>query len=254
MERGDLEMETEEKVENTDPFPVDKFLEEVGLMTPLDLLFQTFAIQKSRQNLASMGNELAFLFHMIRSKDLKEDNTFPHVAFAERLLPDDPSGPSKFVIWSTEESENWKTRKMLSFNEFHLYFVDVLKPNLNYSAEELYKVLDAKRNESYFISNGPRKSSADEKFHVLFITPKFITTFQFPKIGYDDIPDDQLFICKWVSLTEKCTVRPAFEYAVFEFPQNNLVFSEEEVKEYNENMESFRNAPTPEPECKDCQI
>lgn len=235
---------SEEKKPN---FPIDKFLDEMALSTPLDYLFQNFAIQKSRQNISKISDQLSFLFHLVRAEDLKQEIPFPHCAFIEKLDGACPDDPSRYIIWSTEESENWKSRKPLSFNEFHLYFLDVIKQMVQYSAEELYKVFDAKRGESYFINNGPRSQSLDGKFHLLFVTTKVIVAFQIPIVSYSEIEDKDLFSCKWVSLSEKVTVRPAFESAVFEFPVSPLVLSPEETKEYNENMEVYG-------ECKDCQI
>jgi hypothetical protein len=141
--------EKSETVKQEDqPFPLNEFLNEIGLINPIDYVFQTFAIQKSRQNVSKMSSEdLLFLFHVIKNEDLKVEIPFPRCAFLEKVLPSDPALPVKYIIWAVEESDHWKTRKPLSFNEFHLYFVDVLNPNFGYSAEELYKVFDARHEE-----------------------------------------------------------------------------------------------------------
>lgn len=232
--------------------PIDQFLDEVGLATPLDFVFQNFAIQKSRINVSKMpSEELLFLFHVMRAEDLKVETPFPRCAFLEKILPPDPSLPSKYIIWSVEESDIWKTRKQLPFTDFHLYFGDVLYPNLGYSAEELYKVFDARHDETYFINNGPRKQSVDKKFHVLFVTNKVIVAIQIPEVKYEEIPDEVTFICKWISLKEKSCIKLLHEYAVFEFAKRNLVFTEEEKSEYKSNMETTEEK---EEVCKDCVV
>lgn len=232
--------------------PIDEFLSEVGLATPLDFVFQNFAIQKSRINVSKMASEeLMFLFHVMRNEDLKADNPFPRCAFLEKILPSDPSLPSKYIIWSVEESEIWKTRKQLPFTDFHLYFGEVLYPNLGYSAEELYKVFDARHDETYFINNGPRKQSVDKKFHVLFVTSKAIVAIQIPEVKYEEIPEEVTFICKWISLKEKSCIKLLHEYAVFEFAKRNLVFTEEEKQEYKTNMETIDEGKEI---CKDCLV
>lgn len=241
-------METTDTTEKQ--FPLNEFLTEIGLSTPIDYVFQTFAIQKSRLNVSKMDSEnLLFLFHVMKQADLKEDIPFPRCAFLEKIDPPEPSLPSKYIIWAVEESLDWKNRKPLPFTDFHLYFNDVLHPNLHYSAEELYKVFDARHDETYFINNGPRSGSADKKFHVLFVTEKVIVALQIPHIAYDLIPSDKLFQCKWVSINEDSTIMPVSETAVFHFPRRNLVFTEEEKKMYNENMELQDS----DVECKECQ-
>jgi hypothetical protein len=241
------EEKLETQVSEDQPFPLNEFLTEIGLSTPIDFVFQTFAIQKSRLNVSKMSSEdLLFLFHVMKNEDLKVEIPFPRCAFLEKVLPDDPSLPVKHIIWAIEESSTWKTRVPLSFTEFHLYFNDVLHPNLGYSAEELYKVFDARHDETYFINNGPRKNSIDKKFHVLFVTEKVIVAIQVPEVKYDEIPEKEMIQCKWVSLKENTLVKAVHESAVFLFPKKNLVFTEEEKKEYAENME--------EGECKDCAV
>ncbi len=230
--------EKNKELNSEETFPLNTFLQEIGLATPIDYVFQTFAIQKSRQSVVKMNDkELLFLFHVMRSQDLKAEMPFPRSAFLEKVISSDPSLPIKYVIWAVEESPNWSTRTPLSFNEFHLYFQDVLHPNFGYSAEELYKVFDARHDETYFINNGPRSSSVDKKFHVLFVTEKVIVAIQMPEVKYEDIVDSECFTCKWVSLQDLCVARSVSESAVFYFPRKNLVFTEEEKKEYVENME-----------------
>lgn len=239
------------KIEKDKPFPFDKFLEEVGLLTPIDYIFQTFAIQKSRLSVRNMDKEqLTFLFHVMKNEDLKKEIPFPQSAFLEKILPPSDDLPCKYVIWTVEESSLWSSRKPLSFPEFHLYFNDVLHPNLGYSAEELYKVFDARHDETYFINNGPRSGSADGKFHVLFVTDKVMVAIQIPPVLYHEIPDTELFTCKWVSLQEKTTIKSVHESAVFDFPKRNLVFSEEEKVDYKQNMD----AELEEGECKECRV
>lgn len=238
-----------EKKEPTEQetFPLNTFLQEVGLASPIDYVFQTFAIQKSRQSVVKMSDkELLFLFHVMRQQDLKAEMPFPRSAFLEKLTPTDPALPTKYIIWAVEESPNWVTRTPLTFNEFHLYFQDILHPNFGYSAEELYKVFDARHDETYFINNGPRSSSVDKKFHVLFVTEKLIVAIQMPEVKYEDIAETECFSCKWVSLNDPCVVRSISESAVFHFPRKNLVFTEEEKKEYVENMELA--------DCSDCVV
>lgn len=245
------QQETTQEDVSGKPFPINEFLNEIGLSTPIDYVFQTFAIQKSRLNVSKMDAEtLLFLFHVMKNEDLKQEIPFPRCAFLEKIIGDDPAKPSRYVIWAVEESESWKTRKPLPFTDFHLYFNDVLHPNLNYSAEELYKVFDARHDETYFINNGPRKNSVDKKFHVLFVTEKVIVALQIPKLEYNDMPEDKLFQCKWVSLHENAFIQSISECAVFDFPKRNLVFSEEEKKEYNENMDLVDSST----ECEECKI
>lgn len=224
-----------------------QFLDEMGLSTPIDSVFQIFAIQKSRQLISKMKNdELLFLFHVLKNKDLKEDFPFPRCAFIEKILSSDSNLPPKYIIWTVEESSLWKTRKPLSFNDFHLYFQDVLRPNFGYSAEELYKVFDAKHDDTYFINNGPRSGSVDNQFHVLFVTEKIIVAIQMPEVKYEEISDTECFMSKWVSLDCPVKIQECHESAVFLFPRKNLVFSEEEKKEYVANMEID--------DCPDCAV
>jgi hypothetical protein len=238
---------SEKEVQEETKFPMDQFLDHMGLSTPIDYLFQSFAISKSRQMIKTVEDNLTFLFHLIKTEDLKKEIPFPHAAFIERVYSQSPDELDKYIIWSTAESENWEKRKPLPFTDFHLYFLDVLKPNFQYSAEEIYRIFDAKRGESYFLNNGPRNNSTDRKFHVLFITTKVIVCFQIPECRFNEIKPEEEFICKWVSMSSKTTVRVVGEFAVFELPNFDIVSTPEEKQE----MKEFFEADTV---CKDCTV
>ena len=60
---------SEKEVQEETKFPMDQFLDHMGLSTPIDYLFQSFAISKSRQMIKTVEDNLTFLFHLIKTED-----------------------------------------------------------------------------------------------------------------------------------------------------------------------------------------
>jgi hypothetical protein len=193
-----------------------KFLEQVGLQTPVDYVFLNYAmIQSCRKIATATTGQLLFLFHLVTNEMLESEKVFPRCAFIERMERDEEKVN---VIWTFSPSSEWTTRGLRNFDDFHAYFMNVMKSNYHYSPEELYKVLNEKRGESYFLNHGTRKDSSDGQYHILFVSPNCIVTFHVPQIHIEDVAEKQYFKSKWVSLEEKCLLQDCFEFDVFEFP------------------------------------
>lgn len=205
---------------------IQQFLRVVGLVQPIDYIFLDYAMTRNRKEISNSKQPLHFLFHVVMGAE-GEERAFPYCSFLE-LCNYKISNMQRYVIYNLSPSDSWKTRPVAPFTDFHLYFLDVLKPCINQSAEELYQIIDIKRGETFFLIFGDREKT--EFLSVLFVTAKHIVVFHI----YRPVPLDPCFdhpyICKWVDTEIPCVGSPQHEYAIFELPDSNLVLTEEGVK------------------------
>jgi len=220
------------------------FLEFIGLSNPIDYTFLDYSMHKSRENVISFKEDLNFFFHLILKEVEDSDHPFPMATWCEKIseeyfdtnteTPDEVKTRKKIVLWTTLPSDKWPTREVLNFNQFHLYFLDVIKPLQHFSAEELYRVIDQKRGEVYFLTIGSRKNvTGDKTLIILFITSKYIVSFHVPE--HKDFETGSY--SKWVSLTEKFELKYINEFQLFRLPEGNLVMSKEEVEKVKQTEE-----------------
>ena len=224
---------------------LDKFFLDIGLASPLDYCFLNFAQSKSRMNIQSSDAPLQFLFHLSSKDDLESKKPFPKSIFLEKIVGEE----NKNVLYTFIPSETWGNKSNKSFGEFHLYFMDHMKPSTPYSVEEIYKILDERRNkdEKYFVTSGGRDTSSDQKIHVIFVTSEAILAFCVDRYEADE--SDEFFSSKWISLSDKNTIRIVNEVDVFDFPDHYLVMTEDEAK-----ISSITTMDETTNECKDCKI
>lgn len=223
----------------------NQLLNVIGLQTPLDYIFLDFALQKSRMNLQKITSTPHFLFHTISRHDMANDERpFPHCLFIEKktykkfdeemsATIDETHG----IIWSLTPSDIWKSRDILPFTDFHLYFMDILKPLYAYSAEDLYRIFDEKKEETFFISHGDRQSTESKRIITLFCTPKHIVVFHFDDIDVSATPPEEIFKSKWISADLPLSLHSLHEFAIFERPQFQLV-----PKDGSENLENVSSS------------
>lgn len=211
---------------------VNDFLRTIGLVQPIDYIFMDYAMTTNRKLISLNKEPLHFLFHVIMGGG-EEERPFPYCSFLElassRHASVSEAGEEEFktiqryIIYNFCPSETWDQRTIHSFADFHLYFLDVIKPIVNQSAEELYQVIDIKRGETFFLMFGNHQ--ANEKIIVLFVTAKQIIAFHIPRPQLN--PDEYGYPCKWISLEIPCVSLPQTEFAIFELPEHNLVLTEQ---------------------------
>lgn len=224
----------------------------VGLQTPIDYIFLDFALQKSRQNLATVSDSLHFLFHTVSQHDLDHaERPFPFSIFMEKYktrvfkeTEAETEEEEELVMWSLVPSEKYKTRTVLPFTDFHLYFQDIIRPLYGYSAEDLYRLLDQKKGQLFFVTHGTRSSTESKRIVTLFVTGKNIIAFHFDPVDVTKTKKEEKFMSKWISLNLPVSLQSLEEYAIFEMPNHNLVMTEDEVKE-SERMEESKETQTP---------
>lgn len=245
---GDLKTDDDEKLSID---KVAKLLDSIGLQTPIDYIFLDFAVQKSRSSMREVVDQPAFLFHTIRSKEsLEDEKPFPHSVFIEKfsqkgfINSEDGSikTSEQYIMWNLVPSTEWEKREILSFGDFHLYFIDVLKPMFGYSAEELYKIFDQKKGDMFFLVQGHH--SINDKCIILFITKRNIIVFHVPKFEIVDKVENK-FLSKWISMDIPTEIQELHEYAIFELPSQNLVLTTEETNESKGDDKM---------ECPDCVV
>jgi len=212
----------------------DSILNMLGLESPIDYIFLDFALQKSRLNLKNISDSLHFLFHTVSNQDLKNlERPFPHSIFAEkcetRIFDEKQQGTvesSEIVLWSLVPSEQWKTRDILPFTDFHLYFMDIVKPLYGYSAEDLYRLLDEKKGDLFFVTHGTRSTTESKRIVTLFVTAKHIIAFHFDPVDVTTVPQTEKFKSKWISIDSAISIQSLSEFAVFARPEGNLVLKD----------------------------
>ena len=223
----------------------NRLLNAIGLQTPIDYIFLDFALQKSRLNLEKITDTPHFLFHTISKTDIQnKDRPFPHCLFIEKksykkfdVNAQTTLDAEHGIIWSLTPSDFWETRDILPFTDFHLYFMDVLKPLYNYSAEELYRLFDEKQNETFFVSHGNRSSTEQRRIVTLFCTPKHIVVFHFDDIDISDVSENEKFFSKWISADLSLSLHSLTEFALFHRPSVQLVPKTETVTNIETNLQ-----------------
>jgi hypothetical protein len=207
----------------------DEFLTYVGLQSPIDFVFLNYAMSMSRQKIDTVKDNLLFLFHIVTSEIMQSERPFPRCAFVEKVPKDEESKIN--VLWTFSPSKDFESREIQPFSLFHSYFMNVLKPNLNYTAHQLYEILKQRKGESYFLNHGPRSNSVDEMFHILFVTPRAIIAFQVPPANLSTIDKKDIFMSKWVSMTEETVIKDCCEYEIFACPRMDEDETEEIVSD-----------------------
>lgn len=227
---------------------VNQFLKTIGLVQPIDYIFMDYAMSQNRKLIAKSTEPLYFLFHVIMGSE-GDERAFPYCSFLELVshryhdtvtenAESDFKTLQRFLIYNFCPSDLWKTRPVAPFTDFHLYFLDVLKPMVNQSAEELYQIIDIKRGETFFLMFGNHE--VNDFISVLFVMKNQIIVFHVMRPTLD--PSEYAYPCKWIS-TEIATIsRPQHEYAIFALPDGNLVLTDEGVAQRREHWkEAFGN-------------
>jgi hypothetical protein len=217
----------------------NQLLNVIGLQTPLDYIFLDFAQQKSRLALQAISDTPHFLFHTVSNQEIeKAERPFPHCIFIEKKVykkfdqeVQTTVEVTEGILWSLSPSDKWNTRDVLPFTDFHLYFMDVLKPLYGYSAEDLYKLLDEKKNELFFVTHGNRTSSESKRIVTLFCTEKNIIVFHIDDVDLTIVGDDEKFMSKWIASDLLLSIHTVQEFALFERPTFQLVSTEEKRPE-----------------------
>lgn len=226
---------------------VNHFLKILGLVTPIDYLFLDHAMNMHREAITKNSNvPFQFLFQLVVGKQ-ETDLNFPFSSFLEKVIfrYTDPSSNSlefketeRFIVTNLVPSDHWKDLEPRAFSDFHLYYLDVLKPMTKQSAEELYALFDTKRDETFFLVLGDRK--VDLFLVVLFVHKGIITTFHIPP--HENKLTDVGHICKWIDCQIPTFQRQISEYGSFKLPDRNLVLTEEGVKMRKQQwQEAFGN-------------
>lgn len=225
------------------------FLVGIGLQHKVDYVFLQYAQLKSREMIKQMKeNTLNFMFDLAVTD--YSDRFFPLATWLEKIntknfiINDDPDSEqltqdkNYHILWHTAPSKIFQTREILTPNDFHLYFLDVVKPKNyeeNFSAEELYRVIDQKRGQTYFlVINNRRSSHQDGMFIVLFINDKHIIPFHIPKKTLHGTYDENGAFSSWVALDERFEHQVVNEFAIFSLPDGNFVLSKEEALKLEE--------------------
>jgi hypothetical protein len=232
MDPADSSQEKKGYTENQ----INQFLRTIGLGQPIDYIFLDYAMSQNRKIISQSKEPLVFMFHVIMGSE-NDEKPFPYCSFLElvnhkhiatigEVAEEDFKSISRYVIYNFCPSETWASRPVSSFSDFHLYFLDVLKPMVNQSAEELYQIIDVKRGETFFLTFGDHISYPF--ISVLFITAKQIVVFHVKKP--DLKKDDYSYICKWVSCDIPAISVHQHEYGIFELPEKNLVLTDKGVE------------------------
>lgn len=227
--------ETKTEVETIEVKKVNHFLQILGLVTPLDYLFLDHAMNMHREAIQKNNKvSLQFLFQLILGRN-ESDLNFPFSSFLEKVTfrYADPESEKltfketeRFIITNFVPSEHWKDLEPRPFSDFHLYYLDILKPITKQSAEDLYALFDSKRDETFFLVFGDRKDN--EFLVVLFVHKKLLTVFHVPP--FENKLTDVGHICKWVHTEIPTFQRQLSEYGSFKLPETNLVLTEQGVE------------------------
>lgn len=217
---------------------VNLFLKTIGLVQPIDYIFLDYAMTENRKRVEKSTQPLQFLFHVVMAS-ADDNRPFPYSSFLELVnqrkiknVTEDSTSDfvtlQRYVIYNFCPSDTWTTRPVAPFTDFHLYFLDVLKPMVPHSAEELYQLFDLKRGETFFLTFGDH--SVNDFMSVLFVTKKLIAVFHIPRL--EPINEEEYsYPCKWIHTSIPTISRPIHEYAIFELPDTNLVLTEEGVEQ-----------------------
>ena len=253
------------------PTGMEKFLNMVGLSTPIDYVFLEYAQSKSRKLINDNNNVLNFLFSLV-IKESQDGRQFPLGNWIEKVpvrhfeISEDPDVVKEknvFILWTSAPSENWEKRDILPITDFHLYVLDILKNVTDMTAEELYTILDIKRGADYFLIFGSRSSSYEKGLMVILSVNKDqILVFHVPKFDFNDTDINTGVRSQWISTTENLLVKQIKEYAVFKMPEGYLVLSEEEVLKrrqeenksllFNEEVQKSSKDENVSGECDSC--
>lgn len=228
---------------------VNQFLKTIGLVQPIDYIFMDYAMTQNRKLIENNKEPLYFLFHVIMGSEADE-RPFPYCSFLELVnqrkhvkvseaIDSDFETIQRYIIFNFCPSDTWKTRPIAPFTDFHLYFLDVLKPMVKHSAEELYQILDIKRGETFFLIFGNHE--VNEFISVMFVMKSQIVVFHVERPSLDET--EYSYLCKWISTKIPTISRSQHEYAIFELPDRNLVLTEEGVAERREHWKEAFGDP-----------
>jgi len=223
------------------------FLNQLGIGHNLEIIFLDYAIQKSRQHFESAKSDVRFLFHVLAPIPEFNITNFPFAIFAEPIEGKQftEEGECKevkqVILWTTGFHEN-SINEIKTANDFHLYFLDVLKPLGFGTAEELYRIIDTKRGESYFLQCGQRNTTG--KIIEIWIDNSYIYVFHFDKTDIET-DDKKLFLSKWISVDQKVFLKEVSPKAIFHLPSGNFVLNIQEQQEFGELLNSLPVEMTP---------
>lgn len=224
----------------------DRVLNHLGLQTPVDYIFLDFAIQKSRLALQNVDDTLHFLFHTQSRQTNVVIKPFPHSMFLEKqtyrkfnMTEVGTEDMTELILWVLQPSDKWAEREILPFTDFHLYFNEVVKPLFGYSAEDIYRLFDEKKDETFFVAHGKRTSTESKRIITLFVTKDHIIAFHFDHVDVEAIPLSEKFMSKWISLQFPINLQEVHEFAVFERPKYQLVPTAPTTTEKSEKLPSM---------------
>jgi hypothetical protein len=226
---------------------INEFLRSVGLIHAVDFVFLDYAQMMNRKNIAKTSENdlpLQFMFEVVLGAK-EGDREFPYSTFLElahrRVISAETGNEEcfdRYIMYSLKPSPEWPDKQDLPFTDFHLYYIDIIKPMTNQSAEEFYALLDTKKGETYFLTLGKRGVS--EFLVILFIRADRIVTFHIPE--KEILPSTYSYFCKWISLEVPALMMFITEHASFHLPEGNLVLSDSGVQKHREQwQEAFGN-------------
>lgn len=226
---------------------VNQFLKVIGLTMPLDYLFLDHAMNMHREAIAKNQTiSLQFLFQLIIGKDEKDMN-FPFSSFLEKISfryvkpdcePLEYAEDDRYIVTNFIPSAKWNENIPRPFSDFHLYYMDVLKPMLQQSVEELYALFDTKKGETFFLVFGDRK--LHQFLVVLFVHRDLLIVFHVPP--FESKVTDLGHVCKWISNEVPTFQRQLTEHACFKLPETNLVLTAKGVELRKQQWkEAFEN-------------
>lgn len=223
----------------------DRMLKAIGLSTGFDLLLFDVAKMESRQRIQTLNANysLHLLFQMETEETLLHNpKVAPNAVFIEQkrnLIKtikgevEDVQGEDFFVVWFLKMGSSFE-KPMLSFNEFHKYATLNVKSAKNLSLEKLYKTIEKRRGEIYFLTNGAREDFGnEEKLIVIFVTPFNLIVYELPTVDWNE--SVETFVSQWVHPNAPIRVCEIQEVGIYEFPTYQIVQLDdsEEKKEQN---------------------
>ncbi len=211
----------------------DEMLTKIGLGSSFDLIMFDFAKSESRLRIknATKENTLHLIFQLVKKEELMENHrTFPAMVLAEQRKEVILDAYNKvhtlnetddYILWSAKKSEEYDTRPILSFTEFHRYALSNIKENKTMSLEKLYGIFEERRGGYYFLSTDREYINDNEKLIVLYITPSTIIVYEIP--NYDWSKETPPFQSLWINESGKVVIQEMEEVAIYELPPYQIV-------------------------------
>lgn len=236
----------------------------VGIQSSLCLLFLEDCMTISQKRFESFNQELNNIFPLIIFND-EDGHEFPFQSWIEPIktpvfnndIPNDPDEDVKseraYVMWCTRKSEKWNLRERKTLREFFTYFNEILKPcqgNPLFSIEELFKWIDQKKGQQYFLFFNSRLSGTyNATIIMLYVGKKNIVSFHLPV--YDG--KGEKLMSYFVSPTQPIYIKSVEEFDSWELPDDYLALSKEEA-ERREKEDYVPDSYYPPDEGNSCEM